>query len=123
MKMTKRPCGARRIGEGESRRQTECLKPMGNIVEELVLAAKEMGSAGDIEEETVAAVFLAPYRDGRRIAHRPQCQTTKCRFVGLGVEGAHLQAFGFGPRIGRPFAYPEPHFFGCYVGSGNDRLA
>jgi len=121
--MTKRPSGARRIGEGESRRQTECLKPMGNIVEELVLAAKEMGSAGDIEEETVAAVFLAPHRDGRRIAHCPQCQTTKCRFVGLGVEGAHLQAFGFGPRIGHPFAYPEPHFFGCYVGSGNDRLA
>ena len=69
--MRQGPGHAGRIGNGKPRRQSEPVKPAGKIGKQAFLAAEQMRGAFDIEKKPVGAVFLGPWRCGRRVARRP----------------------------------------------------
>ena len=123
MEAGERPGRSGRIGDGEPRRQAETIEPVRKIGEQRLLAAEEMRGAGDVEKKAVRAVLLAPGRDGRRVARRPQRQAPQRGSVGGGIGGAHLQHAGLGARIGHLIADHQPFRFGRRVQGGDARPA
>ena len=101
MKVRQRPGRAGRCGDRKPRRQAEVFQPQGKVGDQLLLAAEQMRRAFDVEEETIRAVVFVPRRSGRRVARRPQGDAAQRGIVGRGIDGAHLQPIGLGPRIGQ----------------------
>lgn len=115
MKTRQGPGRAGRLGDGEPRRQPKTMEPMGQIGQQHLLAAEQMGGTRDIEEEAVGAVLRPPRRDGRRIPRRPQRQAAQGGRVGNRIDGADLQGPGFRAGVGEQVAGQESAFFGRRV--------
>ena len=121
--MRQRPGSSRGIGGCQPVDEIERPQSAIDVVEELLFAAEEMGSTGDIEEEPVGAIVLVPDRDGRRIAHQPHCQALQGRLVCFRIDGAHLQSFRSGACIGDPIADLEAGVFSRLIGGRDHRTA
>ena len=123
MKVRQRPGRAGRCGDRKPRRQAEIFQPRGKIGDQFVFAAEQMRRAFDVEEETVGAVLFTPRRGGRRVARRPQGDAAQRGIVGCGIDCAHLQPVGFGPRIGQGFADRKACGFRRLVQGGDVQAA
>ncbi len=77
----------------------------------------------NVEEKTVAPVFPAPGRGGRRVARRPQRQTVQRARIGRFVERARLQVVGFRPRVSQRLAEHQFRRLGRFVHGGDARSA
>lgn len=117
------PCRARRVGNGELRRQAEAVQPLGEIGEQRVLSAEEMRRTRDVEKESIRAVRLAPRRHEGRVARGPQREPLQRRIVGNGIDVAHLQHACFRPRIGDEILLGQSFRFRRFVQGGNARPA
>src|SRR4029077_3327034 len=129
VKARQRPGRAGRIGDGKARRQPEIFSQFcSKVGEQSLLAAEQMGGAGDVEEKTVGAVGFVPnlpaqWRGGRRVTRRPQGEPSQRRIVGGGIGVAHLQKSRFGPRIGQQVAGRRARGLRRRVQGGDARAA
>lgn len=113
------PGGAGRVGRGGARREAEALEPVEKIGPERFLPAHEMGAAGDVEEEPVAAADP----DRRRVALAPLGQGRERFRIGLGVGRETREAGEKGLGVGERQAGADAGFLGRAIRRGDDEPA
>jgi hypothetical protein len=94
-------------GDGEARGEAEGGEAALEISEQRRLAAEKMGRAGDVDEEAVSAVRLAPRGHDGRVAQGPQGEPAQGHSIGGRVGFVRLQIEHLGAGVGDEVSHAE----------------